>query len=107
MNFAPEEYAMAYIEAVDLAIRCGATEINKLPACWEHQIDDSWWIAINGHDTETKCSTGARVPPFAVYVKFNGFPAGIILPRGGKFAAGIVVNEETFVAALRAAEAPS
>ena len=96
----PESFAAV----CDLAISLGVTGINKLPACWEHQIDEHWWVAVNGHDKPVRCSTEANVPPFSIYVVFNGWPAGIIDAGGGCLCAGAVGNEENLLAAIQAAK---
>jgi hypothetical protein len=93
----------AFAEIAALASRLGIASIGKLPGCWEHRIDDHWWIAVNGHPAVQKSSTGKSVPPFSAYVEFCGWPAGIVNPYGGLIAAGDAANEDTFIAALRAA----
>lgn len=44
-----------------------------------------------------------EVPAFHCYVEFNGWPAGLLSPYDGTFAAGEAANEETFIAALEQA----
>jgi len=78
-----EPLSEAFLEIANLAERLGVSEINKLPGCWEHQIDQRWWIAVNSHGFESECSMGTKVPPLSAYVQFNGWPAGIINPYGG------------------------
>lgn len=87
----------------ELATALGVRAIHRLPGCWEYQIDEQWWIAINGHDEPVTCSTGARVDPFHIFVTYNGWPAGILTPFAGTLAAGAAANEETFIAAIEAA----
>jgi hypothetical protein len=94
----------SFAAVCDLAISLGVTRINKLPGCWEHQVDEHWWVAVNGHDKPTLCSTETSVPPFSIYVVFNGWPAGIIDAGGGCLAAGALANEETFLAAIQNAK---
>ena len=89
-------------ELLNLAERLGVASINKLPACWELQIDAHWWIAMNGHNYRIACSKGVEVNPFECYVEFNGFPAGSCGLNGGVIAAGSAANEDSFIAALRA-----
>ena len=93
----------AFFEIGNLAGRLGVEGINKFPGCWEHQVDDSWWIAVNTHAEKTTCSTGVDVPAYHAYVMFNGWPAGVISPAGGVIAAGECANEDTFIAALKRA----
>jgi hypothetical protein len=90
-----------FILLARLAEKDNAAPLNKHAGCWERQIGE-WWIAINGHRDEVKCSKGPRVPPFNCYCEFNGWPAGIFDPHGGVIAAGAAANEETFAAAIEA-----
>jgi hypothetical protein len=73
----------AFSIIAELGYELGIRDISKREGCWEHAIDEQWWIALNGHPVDTKCSRGATVPRFTIYVEFNGFPAGIINPAGG------------------------
>ena len=91
----------AMMAICELGLAVGAAPLNKHAGCWELRIDEQWEIAMNGHDSPTKCSYGCDVPPFAVYVQFNGWPAGVIHPTGGWIAAGEVANEDAFIAAVR------
>jgi len=70
--------------------------------CWERRVGDEWWIAVNPHTEEKRCSRGANVPFGNAYVEFCGFPAGLFTPFGGTMAAGKVANEVTFTEALKA-----
>lgn len=56
---------------------------------------------MNGHKTPMRCSHGIEVPPFSVYVQFNGWPAGILDAGGGVLAAGEAANEKNFIDALK------
>lgn len=95
-NQVPE--AMKLVCALGLAL--GVAPLNKRSGCWEERIDEQWEIAVNGHRTPMRCSHDCDVPPFSVYVQYNGWPAGIIDPSGGVIAAGVCANEDTFIAAL-------
>lgn len=88
---------------VEHAAALGVRNIGEIAGCWEVELDDAWWFALNGHGEPTKCSKGTEVPPFTVYVEFNGWPAGLVDPHGGVLAAGDAANEDTFIAAIRAA----
>lgn len=90
----------AFTRVCDLALALGVKSIKDLPGCWEYQVDEHWWIAVNGHNGATRCAKGADVPPFRCYVEFNGWPAGIIDPYGGTIVAGEAANEDAFIAAL-------
>ena len=92
----------AFAEIAALANRLGIHDITRFPGCWEHQIDEHWWMAVNGHREKIACSSGEKVPPFSAYVRFNGWPAGVIDPAGGIIAAGEVANEDAFIEALKA-----
>jgi hypothetical protein len=85
---------------VELAEALGVRDINQLEGCWEVEVDSAWWFALNGHGTPTE-ARGIHVPPFEVYVEYNGWPAGVVGPYAGVLAAGEGANEETFCAALR------
>lgn len=91
-----------FLLLADLARKDGASPLHKHPACWERQIGQEWWIAVNGHNDKIKCSKGAEVPPCNCYVEFNGWPAGLFDPFDGIIAAGPAANEESFAAALEA-----
>ena len=98
-----EPIALAFARVVDLAQALGVRAINTLDGCWEHQVDEKWWVAVNGHREPVKCSTGAEVPPFHCYIESNGLPAGLLTPRGGQFMGNC---EDGFIAAVsRAVEA--
>jgi hypothetical protein len=99
-----ESLCVAFMAIVDLALASGADPLNKHTACWEHQIDDRWWVAVNGH-AEPKLSSHSNIPvnPFEAYVEYNGWPAFVLNPYGGHGAAGSLANEDTLIAALKAA----
>ena len=84
----------------------GATNIKDLPGAWECRIDDTWYVACNGHDeeitVEPEGTMGADIPPYHFAVWYNGWLAGLFHPYGGVFAAGSGANEETFTEAVRA-----
>lgn len=93
--------AMEVIAALYMSIE--DKPIKDHPGCWEHQIDERWWIAFNGHPAPKDCSTGETVPAYNAYIKFNGLPAGIMSPYGGSIAAGEAANETTFIESCKAA----
>jgi hypothetical protein len=90
----------AFGKIAKLAVLLGVKNIRELSGCWELQIDEHWWIAVNGHREPVKNSLGDDVPPFEAYIQFNDWPAGLISPRGGIIAAGSCANENTFIDAL-------
>ena len=98
-----------YYAAICYAQSHGAKDLKNHPGCWESQVDEGWFIALNGHKDPMLTSGGAGkgdvvhpipVEPYTVYVEWNGWPAGILTPFGGTLAAGEAANPETFVAAL-------
>jgi hypothetical protein len=93
----PFAAVLAYAE------RHGVRAIGELPGCWEVEADADWRSAVNGQNTARRCRWGVEVPPFSVYVEYQGHPAAIIAATGaGAFAAGDVANAAAFVAALEA-----
>lgn len=54
----------------------------KLSGTWKRKLDDQWSIRVNGGRTEKE-----GIPPYSMLVEYSGFPAGIIDPGGGVFAA--------------------
>ena len=97
--------AQAFVEMGNLCIAAGAAPLSKHEGCWEHQVDERWWIAVNGHAQPEKrlTSKGIEIQPFHCYVEYNGWPAGILSPYGGVIAAGTGANEDTFIEALKLA----
>ena len=87
----------------DLSLARGVSGINALPGCHEMEVDEHWWIAVNGHAEMVACSNGPEVPPYSAYVEFNGWPAGIFNRAGGQFVAGSLANEDAFIAAMEKA----
>lgn len=62
-----------------------------------------WTALLNGSDKPVAPEGGKQtLPPFDIYVTFNGWPAGVIGPDGGILAAGDAANEDTFIAAIEA-----
>lgn len=94
------QIAESFKKSIDLFIAHGFANIRELPGCAELQVNDCWWIAINGHQEKMKCSKGPEVPPFQLYVEYCGWPAGFIGKDGGVIAAGAVANEDLFIGAL-------
>jgi len=90
----------AFLKICELGHALGMRNIKDLPGCWEHQVDDHWWIATNAHRESIRCSKDIEVPSCSTYIEFNGWPAGIITPAGGQIAAGEAANEDAFLAAL-------
>ena len=96
----------AFMAVADLCIALGGAPLHKHEGCWEHQVDEHWWIAVNGHPEPRLMQKHPElqpVQPFHAFIEWNGWPAGIMTAYGGVIAAGECANEETFIAALRAA----
>lgn len=91
-----------FLELAELAKEDGLPTIKGL--LWEKNLDQEWKFAVNGADTPqlTTIMTAAhRVPPYTLYVEFNGWPAGQLHPaRGGWFAAGAEANAARFLRVL-------
>lgn len=96
-------FCIAFSKVAELGTLLGAAPLNQFPACWEHQVDAQWWIAVNGHPDPMRCSAGVDVAAFHCYVQFDGWPAAVFNPYGGAMAAGEAANEDAFLAALDAA----
>ena len=97
-----EGISEAFALLAELGNAIVASPFNKHPGCWEYQIDDQWWIAVNGHTEPMACSRSEiAIQPFHCYIEFNGWPAGVMNPVGGTIAAGDAANEDAFVQALR------
>jgi hypothetical protein len=91
-----------FSRACELAIAMGAIGINKLPGCYEHQVDEHWWFAINAHPESNDCSKSKGVPPMTIYLEFNGWPAGFVNSGGGRMV-GDQKREDSLIIALEAA----
>ncbi len=63
---------------------------------WENQIDEHWFIKINGHSKEMK-----GIPAYCMTIEYDGFPAGIISPFDGMMVSGEVINEDALIAAMK------
>lgn len=91
----------------ELAVALGCRALNERPGCWHHELADpkggTWAFTLNPHETsEAIGDTATQLPPFHLFVEWNGFPAGIVSPGGGVIAAGACANEAACIAALRA-----
>lgn len=83
----------------------GAEQLAGHPGIWEHAVDETWRVAINGHRVTEQASDGVDVPPFHVYLSFNGWPWALFHPAADSIATGHgeAANSATFLAALQAA----
>lgn len=73
----------AFSLIADLAIAVGAAPLNACAGCWEYRLGNRWLIAVNGHGSPVKCSSGPEVPPYHAYVERGGWPGGLLAPDGG------------------------
>jgi hypothetical protein len=85
-----------------LADARGIRNLKDRPGCWEVELPDGWYFAVNGHGRDTTCSKGAAVPPYNAYVEWQGTPCAFINPHGGPFLGGDL-GAEAFCDALQAA----
>lgn len=96
----------AYSCVVDLGLALGLRNVGQMNKCWEHQVDDDWWIALNPKPEPIKCSKDIEVPGGNIWIEYRGFPAGIIGFNDGRMVGD--GTEDKFIEAVRAAtgEAP-
>ena len=92
-----------FYEIAELHGRLGVEPLAKHEGCWTHRVDDTWWIAVNGHKEEVKCKDGVSVPPFHAYIECAGGPAGLVNPYGGMLAGTAYGREDDLIDALRRA----
>ena len=100
--------SVAFIRIAELASALGVRQIKNTPGCWEHQIDETWRVAVNPHREQQEIPArdghmGASIPHAHAAVWYYGWLAGLLSPAGGPIAAGDGANEETLIAALEAA----
>jgi hypothetical protein len=96
----------AYSAIAEMGLSLGVRRLCDMEGCWEHQINDEYWVAANGHKEPVKCSTGAKVPGFHFYVMRNGWPAALLGPGGGTVLAswdGEETLEDAIIDAVQAA----
>jgi hypothetical protein len=78
----------------------GLTPMNELPGLAEIQIDDTWYLAGNGHDEATKMVKKGfmegLILPYQFVVWRNGLVAGTFCISGGTF----FCDHEDFVRAV-------
>jgi hypothetical protein len=90
----------------NLALALDAHPLNKHPMCWTHQIDEHWFVAMNGH-TEPRRVEGApnrmgyTVEPFHIALWYNGWLAASFNISGkGFICRGEAANEDTALEAI-------
>jgi len=92
-----DKVSEAMVKIADLAILLGIENIKELPGCWEYQLSEDWWFALNGHNETRKTTNGLKVLPYNCIVEFKGFPIGYFSPFEGIFASG---KEDDFIEAI-------
>lgn len=95
-----DEICNLYAEICELACELGWKNIQALPGCQEHQIDEHWWFAINPHGEPGACSKSLEVPSYSVYVQYNGFPFGAFNAGGGFVGCGVMANKDALLEAI-------
>lgn len=99
----PEKIPEVFLAVADLAKARALKPANQYPGCMEIEVDEHWWIALNGHREAMACSKGPVVDSFTMYVEFNGWPAGVVGIDGGVLVGGERANEATLLEALKRA----
>ena len=92
----------AFALLADLLVKSGATRLDLRPGAYEIVIDERWKAVINAH-AEPVLWGSASIPPYHAALEYNGWPAGLMAANGGVIAAGECANEDTFIAAVKAA----
>lgn len=93
----------AYVRLAELGLSLDVGRLCDIEGCWEHQIDDNWWVAANGHKVEQLCSRGLSVPPFNFLVMHGDWPAALINPYGGTMIGDDGTGEDDLIQAVLAA----
>ncbi len=75
-----------------LAVREGGKDISDHEGCWEHDINEKWRVAVNGHEETVKTEFGLSVPPYAALITHLDFPVGILNAVGGHMLYGVEDN---------------
>ena len=96
-----------YSLLAEYCLSTGARSVKDVPGCWEHQIDEHWWVAANGQSTRQDCSRLDGVPAFC-FVLFYGdlpWPTVLVGPYEGRIVGGRELGEieNMVIAAVKAA----
>ncbi len=98
-----------FVLLAELCTARGETGLSKTTAPGQTHvipINATWRAWLNPHNGPANTDNGVEVPRLTAYVEYNGWPWGLIDPRGGTVGdhplpgAG---NLNTFMAAVRAA----
>lgn len=88
------------IEIFDLVLELAVKEgVIPIKTMWEKKLDEHWTIVVNGENITHY--NGLEIPPYHIYVEFNGLPAGLINFFEGSIANGKDANIKSFVKALK------
>lgn len=91
----------AFLEMMMMAHRMNISGLERLPACWELDIDRDWWIAVNGGTLPRRCSKNIVIPPAHMHVFYKGETAGLLHLNGGTFLDPSKNIERDFIEALK------
>lgn len=95
--------SLAWTGCCALAKKDGVIPVSTAPNGVYDRRVGLWRVVFNGTgEAKDRAENHPELPPFAVYVEYNGWPAGIIDPRGGILAAGMAANEDSFIADIEA-----
>lgn len=89
----------------ELAEVHGAQPLSKHDGCWCLTLDQHWFIAMNGKNEEKLApypdgTDTATLPPFSVFIAFNGWPFALIRPDNAEIACGKLANIDTLHSAI-------
>lgn len=89
---------------LDLCEARGLKALEELPGIVHIRVDDNWDIWTNPHN-EPLLKDGTAIKPYHFLIEWNDWPTAYFHPLQDKilFAAGKVVNIETFIAAVQKA----
>ena len=76
-----------YMRLVLYGLSVGVEKLCDIPGCWEHQINDQWFVAANGHK-EDHTSKGFTVWPFHFVLFSNDMPIVIVNAYQGVICGG-------------------
>ena len=94
----------AFSAIADLALARGIRNIKDTTEAVKIAVDERWSVWLSGAKPLPETKQHPAIPSFHAYVEFNGFPAGLLNPAEGAFAAGRLANEDAFIVALRQAQ---
>lgn len=86
----------------DLVKAHGKQPLSKHDGCWNLVLPDTRWaVAINGHPEEHESDfSQQKVPPFHIFVQFNGWPFALINPQEAQIGCGRLANIDTLYDAI-------